>query len=104
MNANKSSFTPLVEKTGLLTEVLAELPSALTCESAEIGGLGTLTVTPAPGFSRLAVSSTALALILIEPKVKTVQLYDQVSRPFAGCQVRPPSTDTSTPPTTPPPE
>src|SRR6266403_3140127 len=68
------------------------------------GALGTVTVTPADGVSRLPLSSTARLLIFIEPEVKTVQLYVQLSRPLAGCHVCPPSSEISTPPTTPPPE
>src|SRR5262245_33833536 len=38
------------------------------------------------------------------PGAVGVKVYVQVARPTAGCQVSPPSVDTSTPPTTPPPE
>src|ERR1700682_1347125 len=41
--------------------------------------------------------------MLTAPCTVGVQKYIQDSRPLAGCQVAPPSTETSTPPTTPPP-
>src|SRR5450755_3494918 len=56
------------------------------------------------GFSRLAESSTARLIRAAVPTAWAVQEYVQFSRPIAGCQVWPPSTDTSTPATTPPPE
>src|SRR4051794_29417623 len=61
------------------------------------------TVTPGPGVSRLPLSSAARLLIVTWPEERGVQLYVHAERPVAGCQVVPPSTDTSTPPTTPPP-
>src|SRR3954469_1122501 len=51
-----------------------------------------------------ALSSVARALRVALPAVPGDQVYDHVPRPLAGCQVEPPSVDTSTPPTTPPPE
>src|SRR5262249_22016976 len=62
----------------------------------------TVTVTPAPGVSRFPLSSTARLLIVTCPEPFTVQRKVQDPRPVAGCQVVPPSTETSTPPTTPP--
>src|ERR1700704_4665632 len=41
--------------------------------------------------------------MFVAPCTEGVQKYIQDSRPLAGCQVVPPSTETSTPPTTPPP-
>ena len=64
----------------------------------------TVTATPAPGTSRLPLSSTARALMVKLPADAGAQAKLQLSRPLAGCQVDPPSTETSTPPTTPPPE
>src|SRR4051812_16085510 len=51
---------------------------------------------------RFALSSAALALIVTVPVLGTLPVYVQDSRPSAGCQVLPPSSDTSTPPTRPP--
>src|SRR5947208_10240872 len=65
-------------------------------------GAGTVTVTPADGVSMLPLSSTARLFSVTKPVTSGVQLYVQLSRPLAGCQVTPPSVDTSTPPTTPP--
>ena len=62
----------------------------------------TLMDTTAVGVSRLPLSSTARLLMVAEPLVSGVQLYVQLPRPVAGCQVVPPSVETSTPPTTPP--
>src|SRR5262245_22784135 len=63
---------------------------------------GIVIVTPADGVSRLALSSAARLLMVTKPEPIAVQLYVHVPRPLAGCHVTPPSTDTSTPPTTPP--
>ena len=52
---------------------------------------------------RLPLSSTARLRIVTAPELPGVQAYVHVPRPLAGCQVGPPSTVTSTPPTTPPP-
>src|SRR4051794_8361247 len=63
----------------------------------------TVTLTPAAGVSRLPLSSTARLLSVTEPVPLGVQVYVQLARPIAGCHVVPPSTDTSTAPTMPPP-
>src|SRR5438270_11327412 len=52
---------------------------------------------------RLALSSTARVSICAAPVAAGAQLYVQAPVPWAGCQVLPPSTETSTPATTPPP-
>src|SRR5271157_2040668 len=78
-------------------------------EASHRDGLPLVTVTPmlAPGLSWLRLSSTARALIVAAPVSLGTQLYSQFSRPrlpVAGCAARhsvPPSTETSTPPTTP---
>src|SRR5207244_4015768 len=67
-------------------------------------GHATLTVVPADGDSRLPLSSTARDLSTAEELPWADQVYDQLVVPFAGCQVVPPSVETSTPATTPPPE
>ncbi len=59
-------------------------------------------VTLGPGFSRLALSSVARTRICRVPVVTGVKLKLQLLVPDAGCHVAPPSTDTSTPATTPP--
>src|SRR5579864_4003763 len=58
-------------------------------------------VVPRP--SRFPLSSTARTTMFVVPCAVGVQKYIQDSRPLAGCQVEPPSIETSTPPTTPPP-
>src|SRR4029453_15173729 len=68
-----------------------------------VHGQVTLTATPALAGPRLALSSAARALIWTEPRPLAVHEYVQLPRPLAGCQVWPPSVETSTPPTRPPP-
>src|SRR5712691_629993 len=53
--------------------------------------------------SRLPLSSTARLRILAVPSTPGLQLKLQLSRPMAGCHLAPPSTDTSTALTAPPP-
>src|SRR5215467_13074752 len=103
MKAKISSLPVAVEKEGEVIVLLALVSSFETVASAVIGGLGTVTATPADGVSRLALSSTARLRTLIDPALRGVQEYDQVDSPVAGCQVCPPSVETSTPATTPPP-
>src|SRR5689334_19709965 len=54
------------------------------------------------GVPTFPLSSVARAWIVAVPAAPGVQVYVQLPRPDAGCQVVPPSVDTSTPPTTPP--
>src|SRR4051794_6024979 len=61
----------------------------------------TVTATDA-GVPMFPLSSVARARTVALPAAPGDQVYDQVPRPLAGCQVEP-SVDTSTPPTTPPP-
>src|SRR5437660_7126852 len=91
-------------------------PTSMELGSAPSGVLGaselpkmehghtTLTVVPADGDSRLPLSSTARDLSTADGLPWADQVYDQLVVPFAGCQVVPPSVETSTPATTPPPE
>src|SRR5215510_12597507 len=99
-NLTPSSTAAVSES--LITVGVAELGQIV--HGHEAGALVTVTVVPTPGVSRFPLSSAARVLIVTEPSVVGVQAYVQASRPFARCQVVPPSTDTSTPPTTPPPE
>src|SRR5215831_962521 len=62
----------------------------------------TVTVAPADGVSRLPLSSTARLRKLTLPDLVGTQVNAHDERPLAGCQVAPPSTETSTPATTPP--
>src|SRR5208283_3221207 len=64
----------------------------------------TVTALPAEGVSIFPLSSVARESMVAEPSTVGVQVYDQEARPGAGCQVFPPSAETSTPATTPPPE
>src|SRR4029079_14078947 len=57
----------------------------------------------APGASRLPLSSTARLRIVVEKLPEGGHVEVQFARPLAGCHVAPLSTDSSTPPTTPPP-
>jgi hypothetical protein len=103
MNASRSSLPTDVENAGDLIVKLAEVPSVETWASAVIGGFGTVTAVLPVGTSRFALSSTARLSKLIDPAVNGVQEYDQLAPPFARCQLCPPSVDTSTLATTPPP-
>src|SRR6185312_4361129 len=58
---------------------------------------------PADGFSVLQLSSVARVKIVISPADEGTQEYVHLVVPWAGCQVCPPSTETSTPATAPPP-
>jgi hypothetical protein len=88
-------------------------PSSAGLSSSAAGSLGTwspksdvgpvrstVRVTAAP---RFALSSVARALMVAEPSPVTAPLYVQVAVPVAGCQLTPPSSETSMPATTPPP-
>src|SRR5438128_10517469 len=59
--------------------------------------------TPELGCSRFPLSSAARLMIVVDPLVAAVQAKVQLSRPVAGFQVIPPSTETSTAATRPPP-
>src|SRR5262245_46302939 len=61
------------------------------------------TVTPAPAASRLPLSSIARVLIVADPGVPGVQSKFHSDVPCAAFHVVPPSTETSTPATRPPP-
>src|SRR6516165_4655900 len=63
----------------------------------------TVTLTPAEGVSRLPLSSTDRLRMVVAPAILVTQVKVQFSRPDAGCHVVPPSVETSTPATTPPP-
>src|SRR5437764_3357282 len=66
-------------------------------------GHETFTVMPLEGVSTFPPSSIARVMILAVGTRFGTQLYDQELVPVAGCQVEPPSVETSTPATTPPP-
>src|SRR3954452_19041029 len=66
-------------------------------------GPWTETEMPAFGVSMLPLSSTARLRMIAVPFWFGDQVYVQLNRPTAGCQVPPPSTETSTPATVPPP-
>src|SRR5262249_792702 len=61
-----------------------------------------VTLTPADGFSRLPLSSTARLRSTADPAAPVDHPYDHVGVPDAGCPVGPPSPETPTPATTPP--
>src|SRR3954453_14022309 len=66
-------------------------------------GQVTSTLMPAPGCSRLPLSSTARTRMFAFGLPCTIQLYDHCDVPVAGCHFAPPFVETSTPATTPPP-
>src|SRR2546421_445364 len=67
------------------------------------GACAMVTVVTAVGASRFPLSSTARLISPVAPSVPGLQVKLQLSRPMARCHVVPPSTETSTAPTTPPP-
>ena len=81
----------------------------VTAEPQIEHGQETLTVMPADGVSRLALSSTARDRIVVVGLPCAAHVYDHLTVcsagvvSVAGCQVAPPSVETSTPATTPPP-
>src|SRR5229473_3568467 len=82
---------------------MAGVPVPLNTVHGQLGAV-TLTVIPAAGTSMFPLSSVARVLIVAVPRVVGVHVYVQLSRPAStGCHVEPPFTDTSTPPTAPPP-
>src|SRR3954463_1629950 len=94
-------------------------PSSYGLGSAALGLVGTIeafhrfghgpaptttdTVMPPPADSRLPLSSTARLRSVADPSAPGDQSKLQVVVPCAACHVVPPSTDTSTLATTPPP-
>src|SRR5688572_1657926 len=59
-------------------------------------------VTVVGALCRLPLSSTPRTRTVADPVDGPTQVYDQLARPEAGCQVLPPSVETSMPATTPP--
>src|ERR1041384_7876679 len=86
--------------TGLSAPTSATPGAELGAQMVVNVGPETVTVAPDPGVSRLSLSSTARLRMVIAPAVpETKPLYVQLARPCAGCQVAPPSSETSTPAT-----
>src|SRR5262249_12629097 len=99
--------------------LLNSTPSSTALVSAALGTVGTAvgrqmlvqgqspcsidTVAPAPAASRLPLSSIARTLIVAEPGTPGVQSKLHSVVPLAAFHVVPPSTETSTPATMPPP-
>ena len=91
---------PASEVLGVAVALKMLVPDGLFCPC-------TVTVMPAAGVSRLPLSSTARLLMVTVPVPAGrpgIAPALTVGRRVAGCQVVPPSAETSTPPTTPPPE
>src|SRR6267378_3992937 len=102
-----------------LISLLNFTPSSYGLESAALGFVGSVagfqrlvhghaptttdTVTPAPAASRLPLSSTARLRSVADPSAPGDQSKLHVDVPVATCHVVPPSTDTSTLATRPPP-
>src|SRR5207248_11588553 len=95
-------LTPTSMAAPSLADALPGVVFALQMPHGHVRGV-TVTAIPAPGVSRFPLSSTARVRSVAEPGAAGVQLYVQFDVPVAGCHVEPPSTDTSTPATTPPP-
>src|SRR5262245_24321629 len=91
--------------TALASAALATPGAAVGCQMLVHGQTpGTIeTAEPAPATSRFPLSSIARTLMLAEPGTPGVQSTFQRVVPCAAFQVAPPSTDTSTPATKPPP-
>src|SRR5436305_11039959 len=96
------------------TPTLTAAPSLLSGSAVSVGAKmvhgqlsaaagPTVTVTGDEAAPMLTLSSVARLRIVTLPCVDGVHLYIQFARPTAGCHVAPPSRDTSTAPTTPPP-
>src|SRR6476646_10584217 len=84
---------------------LESMPAGVTLLPQIEQGQPMVTVLPADGASRLPLSSTARDRIVdVGLPCAAGQVYVQLVVPVAGCQVVPPSVDTSTPATLPPPE
>src|SRR5881275_1113612 len=75
----------------------------LTASPNSVHGQSTPTAVPGPGVSMLPLSSVARVRIVVVGAPWAIQVYDQALVPVAGCHVSPPSVETSTPATTPPP-
>src|ERR1700704_703385 len=69
---------------------------------AMVHGQAMLTVTLGESVSTLPESSVARAMIVAAGEPWAFHVYDHEVVPVAGCQVAPPSVETSTPATTPP--
>src|SRR5262245_38930022 len=69
---------------------------AVVAEFQRLHGQVRVTVTPLDGTSMFPLSSMPRLLIVIAPMPVTGNTIDQLSRPFARCQVAPESIDTST--------
>src|SRR5437867_10690896 len=97
------NLTPSSTAAESLVAICAGVADALQMLQGHPTGVVIVTATPPLGVSRLPLSSMARLMIVLVPVLVGVQAKLQFSRPVAGCHVLPPSTDTSTPPTTPPP-
>src|SRR3954470_23251227 len=103
---SERNFTPISTGLGSFTDAIDGVAVSLQIRApaADVAVPGTtVTVVEPPAPSRLPLSSTAALRIVTVPSARGAHAKLQLSRPVAGCQVAPPSTETSTPPTTPPP-
>src|SRR5215831_17757626 len=95
------NFTPSSLELVSLAEGVWGTVDALQMLHGQVRG-ATVTLIPADGVSRLPLSSTARLRKLMLPDLVGSQVNAHDARPLAGCHVAPPSTETSTPATTPP--
>src|SRR5262245_22897677 len=100
-STTERNFTPISMGLASLIEGLAGVTDEFQIEQGNVR-CPTLMVRPAPGVSVFTLSSMARDLMVWDPSAvgMNVKLHEVV--PAARFQVVPPSTDTSTPATTPP--
>src|SRR4051812_38781972 len=94
------NFTPSSYGAGSPESAVSGAALPLHREQGHVRG-ATVTVTAAPGDSRLPLSSTDRARIVADPLTEGVHAYDQLERPGTWCHDVPLSTETSTPATRP---
>ena len=97
------NLTPSSVDPGSPSSALAGVAVAFQIVHGQVRPAVTVTVTPADGAPMLPLSSKARLFRITEPDPPTVHWNDQLVVPVADFQVLPPSVDTSTPTTTPPP-
>src|SRR6185503_7682560 len=95
------NFIPSSTALGSDSEIVAGACAIVNSEHGQAAD--TAAVTPIPGCSTLPLSSTARLMSVYDAAVWVTHENVQFSRPAARCHVAPPSVDTSTAASTPPP-
>src|SRR5215467_6410316 len=105
MNPSTSLLNCMPSSTALVSELLGTVGTELGLQTLVHGHSPCAidTVLPAPAVSRLPLSSIARALMVAVPGTPGVQSKVHSDVPCAAFHVVPPSTETSTPATMPPP-